>query len=191
MLPEDLDAQFQSFLIEAHRLKAAYASQITLLVGAETEYITEIDLIGLERLLKRNEGQIEYLVGSIHHVNSIPIDFDLPTFEKAVNSSSSEDYSGSMARYLNAYLDSQYTLISRFKPEIIGHIDLCRLYNPQLQFKDFPEAWSKFDRNIRYAVDYGALFEFNAAAFRKGWETAYPSKDVVDVRTFSALKYCR
>ncbi|KIJ37113.1 hypothetical protein M422DRAFT_260503, partial [Sphaerobolus stellatus SS14] len=26
---------------------------------------------------------------------------------------------------------------------------------------------------------YGALFELNAAAFRKGWETAYPGSDIV------------
>ena len=31
------------------------------------------------------------------------------------------------------------------------------------------------------AIDYGALFEINAAAFRRGWRTAYPEDDVAKV----------
>ena len=37
-----------------------------------------------------------------------------------------------------AYFEAQYELIQRFKPEIIGHFDLCRLYDPNLRFADFP-----------------------------------------------------
>jgi histidinol-phosphatase (PHP family) len=37
------------------------------------------------------------------------------------------------------------------------------------------------ERNIRYAVDYGALFEINTAALRKGWPSPYPAEDVVEV----------
>jgi len=36
-------------------------------------------------------------------------------------------------------------------------------------------------RNIKFAINYGALFEVNAAALRKGWLTPYPGEDVVAV----------
>ena len=182
-----LKSQFDAFLIEAHRLKEKYAAQITLLVGLETEHITETDLAALDSLLTEHETRIEYIVGSVHHVAGIPIDFDRPTFEKALASFSSDPNADPMALFLNAYFDAQYTLMQRFHPEVIGHFDLCKLYNPTLRFRDYPDALARIRRNVRYAVEYGALFELNAAAFRKGWDDAYPGEDVIEVRLISTL----
>lgn len=176
--------QFQNFLCEAHRLKTLYASDITILVGLETEVITSADLDNLQQLLEKHGDRIEYLVGSVHHVNSIPIDFDQQTFEKSLNSlpctgTSTDSELLRMDTFLSTYLDAQYELLSRFHPEIIGHFDLCRLYRPDLIFRDFPLAWKKLERNVQFAIGYGALFEVNAAAFRKGWQSAYPAADVM------------
>lgn len=80
-----------------------------------------------------------------------------------------------------AYFDAQYEVLQRFKPEIVGHLDLCRLYTPDLKFTDFQEVWKRIERNVEYAISYGALFEVNTAAFRKKWKTAYPGPDVAQV----------
>jgi histidinol-phosphatase (PHP family) len=174
--------QFNRYLDEAHRLKTQYASQITLLVGLETEFITGTDLDNLEALLTRVGDRIEYIVGSVHHVNGIPIDFDLATYDKSLHSLGGKTAQHAQELFLSAYFDAQYDVIHRFHPEIIGHIDLCRLYNPELKLPDYPLAWQKLERNILHAIDYGALFEVNAAAFRKKWVTAYPGLDVVEVK---------
>lgn len=182
---DDLSKQFLSFLNEAHRLKEVYATQITLLVGLETEYITDDDLNHLKKLLKDNESRIDYIVGSVHHVSTIPIDFDRVTYEKALANFPSEEGvyilgNDRMERFLSAYFDAQHQLIRQFQPEIIGHLDLCRLYTPSLDLKQYPIAWGKLIRNIEEATRYGALFEINAAAFKKeGWTSPYPGKDVV------------
>lgn len=185
MSVEALRSQFDNFLTEAHRLRELHADVITLLVGLETEFISEADLDHLERTLKSSPGRIEYLVGSIHHVNGIPIDFDLTTYEKALASFSSQispnTPNSALDAYLTSYFDSQYKLLCRFQPEIVGHIDLCRLYEPSLKLSEYPHAWQKFKRNVQYAIEYGALFEMNAAAFRKGWTSAYPADDIVGV----------
>ncbi|KAF9476058.1 histidinol phosphate phosphatase H [Pholiota conissans] len=179
-----LSEQFDKFLDEAHRLKSIYAHKISLLVGLETEYITDVDLTNLERILERWGGHIEYLVGSIHHVNGIPIDFDLPTYQQALASFTDAEEEDRQESLLSAYFDAQYELMQRFKPEIIGHFDLCRLYTPSLRFAEYPAVYEKIKRNIRYAVEYGALFEVNTAAFRKKWDTAYPAGDVVESTDF-------
>lgn len=175
---------------EAHRLKSAYASQITLLIGLETEFITNSDLENLSTLLSEQSGRVEYIVGSIHHVNAIPIDFDQASFERALHTSTVTDVvaemntteNSRMDNFLSTYFDAHYRLLERFRPEIIGHLDLCRLYNPELRFSEFPNAWDKLKRNVKYAIHYGALFEVNAAALRKGWQTPYPGEDVAAVR---------
>ncbi|KAH7929285.1 histidinol phosphate phosphatase H, partial [Leucogyrophana mollusca] len=182
--PADLLAQFECFLTEAHRLKTAYASNITLLVGLETEYITPLDLNMLDILLENHRGRIEYIVGSIHHVNAIPIDFDRSTFEKALHTTVNGDEPqpsehAQMDLFLSAYFDAQRVLLERFQPEIIGHFDLCRLYCPALKFAEYPSARKKLEENIQFAISYGALFEVNSAALRKGWDSAYPGADVM------------
>jgi len=178
--PEELASQFEQFLVEAHRLKTLYASQIRLLIGLETEYITALDLDSLEALLQRHRGQVEYIVGSVHHVNGIPIDFDLVTFQKAVESID-DPHTSKEGGFLCAYFDAQYELLQRFSPEVIGHLDLCRLYNPTLQFSEYPEALERAKRNILYAIGYGALFEINASALRKNWDTPYPGHDLLQI----------
>ncbi|KAG9082525.1 histidinolphosphatase [Ceratobasidium sp. 370] len=185
--PADLARTFDLYIQEAQRLKAAYTDQITLLIGLETDFITTNDLNQLETLLERYAGQIEYVVGSVHHCGGIPIDFDKPTFEKAVASFSEspgtityDTPTTCQVAYLNAYFDAQLQLMQRVHPEVIGHLDLCRLYTPKLSLQD---VWPRVERNIRYAIDYGAVFELNAAAFRKGWDSAYPGREIVEVST--------
>ncbi|KAF8880777.1 Polymerase/histidinol phosphatase-like protein [Infundibulicybe gibba] len=176
---DDLIKQFDDFIDEAHRLKLLYESQITLLIGLETEFVSPPDLGRLEQLLKRHGNRVEYIVGSIHHVNGIPIDFDLPTFTKALHSTQAETEQQMHENFLCNYFDAQYQLIRHCHPEVIGHFDLCRLYNPGLEFSKYPTAWQLMERNIMYAIRYGALFEVNAAAFRKNWESAYPGSDLI------------
>ncbi|KAI0328433.1 histidinol phosphate phosphatase H [Cubamyces sp. BRFM 1775] len=182
--PDALRAQFAAFLDEAHRLKEKYAGQIDLLVGLETEFISEADMDELDALLRSanvdgRPARIEYLVGSVHHVRGIPIDFDRATYLKALSTFQSSDEHTTMEAFLCAYLDAQHALLARFRPEVVGHFDLCRLYTPELQFADYPAALERVRRNVGLAVGYGAAFELNAAAFRKGWDAAYPGADVI------------
>lgn len=183
--------QFEGYVDEAHRLKLAYQDKITLLVGLETEYITSLDLDNLEKLLGRFGERIEYVIGSVHHVRGIPIDFDLATFQSCLETFGGETERERMEEFLCAYFDAQYAVLERFRPEIVGHIDLCRLYNPRLEFADYPRAEEMLERNIRLAADYGALFEVSAAPFRKGWDTAYPGKDALEASSHQSRALVR
>lgn len=183
-----LQAQFEAFLNEAHRLKSKYAEDITLLVGLETEYITEADLTELDQLLRKFGSQVEYIVGSVHHVKETPIDFDRLTYERLLKTFSpsegqeAESKSDPRSEFYASYFDAQYRLLTRFQPEVVGHFDLCNLYDPWAVLPRYPKVWEKVTRNIRFAISYGALFEVNAAAFRKQWSSAYPAADVLKVR---------
>lgn len=195
-------ATYESFLTEAARLRALYIPKgLSLLVGIESDYITARDLAGLGAYLARSE--IDYAVGSVHHVCEVPIDFDRATWLRAVATAASPAGSpldadadaadprlapgytpstAALAPFLAAYLDAQYALLQAHQPEVVGHLDLCLLYTPGVSLKDAGAAvWSKVERNVRFAVGYGALFEANAAAVRKGWASSYPGPDVLDV----------
>ena len=183
--------QFEAFLDEAHRLRDDYASALRLLVGLETENISALDIDGLSKLLVVHKGRIDYIVGSVHHVNGVPIDFDFETYQRCLDNiplsahvadlTDADQKLERLGNFLDIYFDAQFELLNKFHPEVIGHFDLCRLYTPDLQLRTFPNAWDKLERNIMFGIEYGALFEVNAAAFRKGWRTAYPGDDVAEV----------
>ncbi|KAK4705183.1 histidinol-phosphatase (PHP family), partial [Phenoliferia sp. Uapishka_3] len=177
---QQLSTTFEAYLVEAWRLKSLYASQIKILVGVETEFINEDGLDKLAELLDLHRDRIQYVVGSVHHCHEQPIDFDKPRFDAALGSFAGPDDLERFSQLFCAYFDAQYTLLQRLKPAVIGHFDLCRLYYPERDFMSFPEVWSKIERNISFGVGYGALFEINASAFRKGWDSAYPGPDVFE-----------
>ncbi|KAF9516116.1 hypothetical protein BS47DRAFT_703763 [Hydnum rufescens UP504] len=191
--PQALHTTFDQFINEAGRLQTFHSqnSQISLLVGVETEYITPLDLSGLQTILAKYGDAIDYVVGSIHHVNEIPIDFDLQNFNCALASFSALTTTSDIVSpptvaiegledLILSYLDAQYTVLTTIHPEIIGHFDLFRLYYPSLNVDTLPSVWDKVRRNVTYAIEYGALFELNAAAFRKGWDSAYPGREIAD-----------
>ena len=172
-------------------MREKYSSEITLLVGLETEYITTLDLNKLEENLEQHGDSIEYLVGSVHHIDEIPIDYGKELFDKAAEKVATEGHYQQTSKQqpilepiISRYLDKQLELMERFHPEIIGHFDLFRLYYPDFRLSntETPEVWDKIKRNIQFANGYGALFELNAAAFRKGWDQAFPGREIAAVR---------
>nr|ODN86511.1 histidinol-phosphatase (PHP family) [Cryptococcus depauperatus CBS 7841] len=203
----DLLRVFEQFLSTAGSLRYKYASQISLLTSLETDYITLLDSEKLSILLEQH-SEIDYIVGSVHHVNGVSIDFDRPTWLRAIKMSRESKVGRTMdpgpppvleqgdpsdphlvptyvpdaislQPFLEAYFDSQYDLIMVHEPEVLGHIDLCCLWTPDVALKTCKKVWEKVERNVRAVVAYGGLFEANAAAIRKGWETSYPCRDLV------------
>lgn len=138
--------------------------------------------------MDRND-EIDYVVGSVHHANGIPLDFDRETWLKSVHSlgdAADPPSPAELGPFTADYLDKQFALMQRHQPEVIGHFDLCLLYTPSISLKDCG-VWDRVQRNVQYAISYGALFEANAAAIRKGWKTSYPGPDVLQVSTNQQL----
>ena len=208
MQPADLEAAYLAFLDEAIRLRGIYSDRISLLIGLETDYITPLDLSQTTQLLDRRK-EIDYVVGSVHHVNGVSIDFDRPTWVRAVRTVVSGSEASTMdvsptsqtvslpkvldaetvppiediRAFLLAYFDAQYDMLQTHQPEVVGHIDLCLLWTPDISLRGqgMEEVWEKVVRNVEYTITYGGLFEANAAAIRKGWKTSYPNADILAV----------
>lgn len=163
---------FSQYHKHARQLQMKYAGQIDILVGCETEYMRDIDLKVLELLIAKYP--IDLMVGSVHHVNSIPIDFDQTTWQKALDSCKDEE------SFYGRYFDHQYEVLTLFKPQIIGHFDVVLLFAPpQTSLFKYTSVVDKMQRNIDFVVAYNGLFELNSAAFRKGWSSAYPNPEIV------------
>ncbi|KAJ1982543.1 hypothetical protein H4R34_001680 [Dimargaris verticillata] len=176
--PKALESTFEAYVTEARRLQKEYSTDnFTVLVGAETEYIHADSLTQMAALQKRYD--LDYLVGSVHHVNEIPIDYSPALYDQALVSCGN-----SLEALFAQYFDHQYELITALHPQVIGHFDLCRLLVPRdhpLMTELSPALLAKVNRNIDAVVSYGGLFEVNSRAYKKGLPEAYPQRDILEI----------
>jgi histidinol-phosphatase (PHP family) len=163
----NLETTFTHFLKVARDLKQLHAaSSMKILIGMETEWIYSESRNQIENL----RSQVDYLVGSVHHVESVPIDFSPKLFEQLQTKYGLE-------RVFEMYFDSQFEMLEQIRPEVVGHFDLIRIWTPEAQFSE--KVMVKIKRNIKKIVEYGGLVELNSRAFKKGLNGAYPLPDVL------------
>lgn len=126
--------------------------------------------------------KFDFFVGSVHHVNTIPIDFDRATYERALASCGAGDKEEVL---FEQYFDHQYEMLTQLRPAVVGHFDLIRLMarDPTREIRSYGDAvWKKVLRNLDFVKSYNGLLEINSASLRKGWETPYPGPDICSVR---------
>lgn len=167
---------YNGFYREARRLQKAYAGQIRLFVGFEAEWIRESSLRLINDLLAKYP--VDLFVGSVHHVRTVPIDYDTALYHKA-----REIAGGTDERIFEDYFDAQYEMLRSLKPPVVGHFDLIRLKSddPDRSFVTWPSVWKKVMRNLNFVAEYGGVLELNSSSLRKGMKEAYPQVEICQV----------
>jgi len=167
-----MSERFGRYMDEARRLQRLYADRIEILVGFETEATP-----GAITLAKQLIGQYapDYIVGSVHHVEGIPFDYNEAEYRRAV-----EALGGIEALYC-AYFDRQHELIERLKPQVVGHFDLIRLFDPIYRRNlMYPEVLKRIKRNLELIRDLGLILDYDVAALKKGAFEPYLSRPILN-----------
>eukprot|EP00842_Homolaphlyctis_polyrhiza_P001362 jgi/Hompol1/2226/HPOL_005919-RA len=178
----DTVSTFDQFIAHARHLQQKYSSKIKLLVGMETENIHSQTLSEINSICQRLRP--DYLVGSVHHIRELPLDFDEEGFARiealfSIEATGSADESRTIGTELafQSYFDSQYELLRTIKPMVVGHFDLVRIFRP-----DFPlseAVWKRIERNVAEIVEQGAIVEINSQGWRKRLPNAYPQQSIL------------
>lgn len=181
LFPRDIEAgftaekvmtRFARYMDVCRGLQRRYAEQIDLYVGFETEYYP-----GYEPFLARliEDFAPDYIVGSLHHVEEIPIDMDRERYGEAVAAA------GGAAELYCRYFDRQLDLIDRFRPAVVGHFDLIRIFDP-----DYPtqlahaDVRSRIHRNLEAIRDLDLILDYNVRALDKGMDEPYVSRPILE-----------
>ncbi|SMQ52565.1 unnamed protein product [Zymoseptoria tritici ST99CH_3D7] len=164
---------FDDYYHEARRLQKTYADQIQILIGFEGEWIRPGSLGIIQDILEKYP--VDLFVGSVHHVHTVPIDFDTPMYHQAreIAGGTDEDIFGD-------YFDSQFEMLTALRPPLVGHFDLIRLKGdePDRSFRTWPRIWEKIERNLNFIAGYGGVLELNTSSLRKGMSEAYPQSEI-------------
>lgn len=168
------------FYAEAVQLRAKYADDINILIGFESDWIRPSSLTLIKNL--REKHDFDFFVGSVHHVYTIPIDYDKAHYDEA-----KKLVGGSDEELFAEYFDAQYAMLTKLKPPVVGHLDLIRLFSddPNGSFKQFEDVWEKILRNLQFIAGYGGLVELNSSALRKGMDEPYPKAEICEVGAVS------
>jgi histidinol-phosphatase (PHP family) len=167
-----MQARFASYVAEARALQHAYRGRMGILVGMESEWYP-----GCAEWVRelRQHHELDYVVGSVHHVRGVCFDFSSESYDKAVA------LCGGKSRMYAAYYDGQLELLQEIRPEVVGHLDLIRLHDPDyLQTMTQPEVWGRIMRNLEWIRDAGAILDVNARALLKGQPEPYVCAPILD-----------
>ncbi|TQS31450.1 hypothetical protein Golomagni_08267, partial [Golovinomyces magnicellulatus] len=121
LYPEELDdptalqtlpPRHEAYVAEAVRLRTVLQEDIHVLVAFEAEFIRP-EYEAHVKLLA-SDPRIDYFIGSVHHVHSIPIDYDATMFAKAVAAAG-----GSEQQLYEDYYDLQHQMLTALSPRVI------------------------------------------------------------------------
>ncbi|KAF2098586.1 histidinol phosphatase [Rhizodiscina lignyota] len=170
---ERLHELIDGFYEHAVQMRQKYADQIQILIGFEGEWIRPSTLTLIKELQARHN--FDYFVGSVHHVYTIPIDYDKATYDEV-----KKLVGGSDEELFGEYFDAQYAMLQKLKPQVVGHFDLIRLFSadPNGSFKQWEDVWEKIIRNLKFIASYGGIVELNSSALRKGMSEPYPQVEI-------------
>jgi len=169
---EALRARFADYMTTCRRLQARYADAIRIHVGFETETCSGSD--DFIRDLMESFSP-DYVVGSVHHVNDIPFDCSRRCYEAAAASC------GGLDELYAAYLDLQYEMIETLRPQVVGHLDIIRIHDPDYRSRLVkPGIWEKIVRNLDLVKKLGLILDFNLRPLSRGEEEPYLFAPILD-----------
>ncbi|KAI0408989.1 histidinol-phosphatase [Xylaria palmicola] len=197
LYPEELDEPEASlaallprhgaYLDEALRLRALYAPRISLLIGFEGEWLRPAYRELVEELAAH--PAIDYFIGSLHHVNGVPIDYDRAYYARAMASVAGAPADGADGgvgareeKMYERYYDQQHEMLVALRPRVVGHFDLVRLMSsdPGRDVRRWPGVWERISRNLAFVASYGGWLECNSSALRKDLAEPYPCRVIAE-----------
>jgi len=166
---------YNAYLQEAIRLRAKYLDEIKIFICFEGEWIRS-DYGATIKSLACNPT-IDFFIGSVHHVHTVPIDHNPALYNKAMQLSG-----GTEEALFADYYDLQYEMLVALRPRVVGHFDLIKLLSakPLKDPKLWANVWSKILRNLQFIVEYGGLIELNSSGLRKGLGEPYPGRTICE-----------
>jgi histidinol-phosphatase (PHP family) len=180
LYPEEKDAgfdaketyqRFAGYISKCRKLQEKYSSSIKIYVGFETEIFSGFELF-IKKLIQKFKP--DYIVGSLHHVNNMGFDYSKQQYEEII-----QDIGGLEALYCG-YFDQQYEMIKTLKPEVVGHFDLIRIFDPNyhIQLKK-TDVQKRIKRNLKLIKKLNLIIDFNLRDLCAGASEGYPSTSIL------------
>lgn len=168
-----MQEKFERYFETVRRLSQEYSDKIRIFAGFETEWYSGA-LSNIRSCVEQYRP--DYLVGSVHHVEDIPFDYDEEHYIEA-----SAKVGGIDDLYLN-YFDEQYEMLASISPFVVGHFDLIRKFDSDYMLRlKKPEIVRRIRRNLELIQSRNLVLDLNTRALKNGSEEPYPTRPIMDM----------
>lgn len=166
-----LSRRFTEYIKTCRLLQKKYQDRITIFTAFETETYS-----GYQEFIPSviQQFQPDYVVGSVHHVDDICIDYSKEYYDGAADSL------GGVENLYCRYFDLQYEMIRTIEPTVVGHFDLIRIFDEHYPERlKRPEIWQRITRNLDLIQKRHIIMDFNLRALMKGALEPYISAPIL------------
>ena len=118
-----------------------------------------------------NSYSFDYIIGSVHYIDSRAI--DLPNFKEFFYNLNEED----RRKIIKKYISENIKMLDTILIDIIGHIDLIKLY-VNFNLDDFIYDYEAL---LKKVIEKEVILEVNISAIRKGKNEPYPSYKLLNL----------
>lgn len=178
-----VESLFDEYARESAELVARFAPQITLLRGFEIEIVPG-DRWPAVMQGYRDRHRFDFAVGSVHFVGDLGIDGPTDTFELAMSRA------GGLESLAVRYYEAVAEMVQRFRPEVVGHLDLIRKNGRLYGDVDTPAARAACVRALDVIAANDGILDINTAGYRKGMPHPYPAPWIVREALRRAIPVC-
>lgn len=163
--------RFARYIEICRALQQKYANQIELFVGVELEGY-DAALPFAQRLSET--FQPDYMVGSVHHVDNLSFDLNSQEYQRLAQAL------GGVETLYCRYFDQQYKMIEQLRPQVVGHFDYIRGFDPDYkQHLQQQQILARMRRNLQLIKALDLILDFNVSPLRRGADEPYVSKAIL------------
>ncbi len=172
---------YENYFYDVEQLKTKYAGKMEILAGIEAEHLPPISYCTKETYKNYN---IDYMIGSVHYLtfdtgtNRGCFTVDGPT--KEVFDGVETYFAGNGKKAVQAYFSAQRDMIQSGDFDIVGHIDLIRKRNAELNLFSENDSWyrDELKETAKVIGISGKVVEVNTGGMaRANLSSPYPSQD--------------
>ena len=157
------------YIDEVNRVKREYADKIEVYLGIESDGLSVLD----------NRELYDYVIGDCHYIPTpdgyVAADLSKDDFLRTLK----EVYGGDEIALSRAYYELYVDVVSKLRPDIIGHIDLITKYSiidtSNKRYMDIARE------ALRASLKVSPIIEMNTGAISRGYrKSPYPENFLLD-----------
>ena len=161
-------------------LAKEYEGKIKIYAGLEADYIPEF---ACDFNWAYKDFSPDYLIGSVHYLNNKNGFFGVDDKTEKVKEGLWRLYSNDGKKAVCEYFDRQRQMLASQKFLILGHPDVIRKRNGDLNFFDEGDSWYKKElkATAKAAARAGVIVEINTGGLARGIiDDVYPSAEFLE-----------
>ena len=172
LTPEDLQRTFERYRLTAIELRDAYADRLEIFVGFETERLPPG--AWRQRMSELRASGFDYIVGSVHDFEGRWLDVSPEETRRAAEAA------GGHEPLQLAYFDAVADLVTALRPEVVGHLDLVRKFEPP-GFAFSAKVMQRAEQLLAVIRDAGGVLDVNCGGWRRGYGPVYPLPEILQL----------